>query len=337
MTCAPLSPLLLAVTSATNVAEAKLEIRDVQASHGSLGPVRKSARYVSGDQVFVRYTIAGVLTDADGRVRLELRLAVADVAGKQILKSEIAAQPDWSLWAGAVIPGFATFDLGEEVPPGEYEMKVEVTDLIAKETASFRHRFTCTKEEFALVQVRFSHDAAGDVHASPGGLVSQALHVRMKAIGFDKSKNEIDVEMEIDVLDAAGKPVMPRPIRTGVHNEKPEEVKQITRLALSAVLSLNRPGDFTLRITVTDKLAMKKVVFESPLRVTVPVRDRRPHARETLLRERPFLGGRRRRVGVPGLRFRRPSRSTGGKSSTWDTGTGDELPPPPAAEVAHAR
>jgi hypothetical protein len=257
------------MTSVPSIAEAKFEIRDAQASHGLLGPERKSNRYVSGDQVYVRYTIAGLRTDADGRARLELRLTVADAAGKLVLRRESPLNQTVAL-GGDSIPGFATFDLDENVPPGEYEMTVEVTDLIVKETASFRHRFTCAKEEFALVQIRFSHDAAGDVPAAPGGLVSQPLHVRMKAVGFDKSKNEIDVQMEIDVLDAAGKPVMPKPIRTGVHNENPEEVKEATRLSLSTGLSLNRAGNFTLRITVTDTLAKKKVVFESPLRVTSP-------------------------------------------------------------------
>jgi hypothetical protein len=259
--------VLLAASPA--VAETKLEIRDVRAVHGMLGPERQSSEYVTGDQVYVRYTLAGFRTDAGGRMRIELRLTVTDAAGKQVLRRDTPLNQTAAL-GGDSLPGFASFDLGDDVSPGDYEMKVEFTDLISKETSSFRHKFTCKKEEFALVQVRLFHDAAGEAPAPAGGLVSQSLHVMMKAVGFDRSKGEIDVEMEIVVLDAAGKPVMPRPFRTGVHNEKPEEVKQITNIRLSSALALNRPGNFTLRITVTDKLAKKSVVFETPLRVATP-------------------------------------------------------------------
>jgi hypothetical protein len=259
--------VVLAATPA--VAEAKVEIRDVRAAHGMLGPERKSSEYVSGDQVYVRYTLAGFRTDANGRMRVELRLTVTDAAGKQVLRRDTPLNQTAAL-GGDSLPGFASFDLGDDVPPGDYEMKVEVTDLISKEMAAFRHKFACKKVEFALVQVRLFHDAAGEAPAPAGGLVSQTLHVKMKAVGFDRSKGEIDVEMEIVVLDAAGKPVMPRPFRTGVHNEKPEEVKQITNIRLSSALALNRSGNFTLRITVVDKLAKKSVVFETPLRVAAP-------------------------------------------------------------------
>ncbi len=264
-------PAFIAVLLAASpvVAEAKFEIRDVRAVHGMLGPERKSPEYVTGDQVYVRYTLAGFRTDADGRLRIELRLTVTDAAGKQVLRRDTPLNQIAAL-GGDSLPGFASFDLGEEVPPGDYEMKVEVTDLISKEQASFRHKFVCKKEEVALVQVRFFHDDAGEAPAPAGGVASQSLHVKMKAVGFERSKGEIDVEMEIVVLDAAGKPVMPRPIKAGVHNEKPEEVKQITSIRLSSALALNRSGNFTLRITVVDKLAKKSVAFETPLRVAAP-------------------------------------------------------------------
>jgi hypothetical protein len=92
----------------------------------------------------------------------------------------------------------------------------------------------------------------------------------MMGVGFDRSKGEIDVDLEIQVLDAKGNPTMPKPIRTTVHNEKPQEVQKIEYLALSGTVSLNRPGDFVLRIALTDKMSKKKVSFEAPLHVTAP-------------------------------------------------------------------
>jgi hypothetical protein len=256
--------LLLVIAPA---ASAKLEIRDIQASHGQLGPERKDAEYVSGDQVFFRYTIVGIRTDTDGRMRAELRLTVTDSTGKSILKRETPLQQVVAL-GGDSAPAFASFDLDDETPPGEYELAVEITDLLSKESAAFRRKFTCRKEEFALVQVRFHHDEAGESGAPAGGIVSQTLYLKMKAVGFDRSKGEIDVEMAITVLDRAGKPVMPRPIRASAHFEKPDEVKRINRLALSGALTLNRPGNFVLRIIVTDKMTKREATFETFMEVT---------------------------------------------------------------------
>ena len=50
---------------------------------------------------------------------------------------------------------------------------------IAKETASFRRKFTVKAAEFALVGVRFYHDADAQVPAPAGGLVSQTLFFKM--------------------------------------------------------------------------------------------------------------------------------------------------------------
>jgi hypothetical protein len=89
----------------------------------------------------------------------------------------------------------------------------------------------------------------------------------MQLVGFDRSKDEIDVEMEVAVLDANGKPVTPKAVHSEYHNEKPEEVKKQTRIQFSSSLALNRAGNFTLRVTVTDRMTKKKLVFEAPMRV----------------------------------------------------------------------
>ena len=249
-----------------SVAKAKLEIRDIQASHGQLGPERKSNEYITGDQVYFRYTVAGFRLDDEGRLRCELRLTVKDARGKKKVDREVPLQQVVAL-GGDTMTAFASFNLDEDFPPGEYELTVSLTDQLTKETASFQRKIICKPEEFALVQVRFYQDAMGEVPARVGGTVSQTLFVKLKAVGFDRSKGEIDIEMEIAVLDEAGKPVIAKPIRAGLHNEKPDEVKQIGRIGLSGTLTLNRPGNFTLQIRVTDKLTKKKLSFEAPLRV----------------------------------------------------------------------
>jgi hypothetical protein len=259
----------LALTLSAATAEAKLEIRDVQAAHGQFGPVRKSAEYVAGDQVYFRYTVTGLRTDDEGQVRADIVMRLTDAKGTRLLDKETALLALLAL-GGDTLTADASIDLDEGFPPGEYELVVEFRDVTAKDQASFRRKFTVKAPEFALVRVRFSHDEEGKAAAPAGGRVGQNLVVRLRAVGFDRSKGEIDIEMELDILDASGKAVTPRPIRAVVQNAEPDEVRRTDRLDLWSALNLNRPGDFTLRITVLDKMTGKKVVFESPLKVSSP-------------------------------------------------------------------
>ena len=261
------APLVaLALIAVPTAAQAKLEIRDVQASHGQLGPERKSSEYVAGDQVYFRFTMAGVRSDNDGRTRAEMKIVVTDAAGKKLINNTFPFQQIIGL-GGDSFPGAASFHLEKDSRPGDYELTVEFTDLLAKETASFRRKVVCKPEAFALLQVRFFHDREENAPAHVGGTVGQKLVLKMLVVGFDRSKGEIDVEMEVAVLDGRGNPVTPKPIRREFHNEKPAEVKETTRIAFSSSLALNRAGDFMLRITVTDRMTKKKRTFEAPMRV----------------------------------------------------------------------
>jgi len=262
--------LIAAVIAAIpTVAQAKLEIRDVQSAHGSLGPERKSNEYVAGDQVFYRYTMAGVRTDEDGRTRCEMRLTITAPGGKGGKLEPVPLQSLLPL-GGDTLPGVATVDLDSDALTGEYELVVEIRDLISKETASFTRKFTCKPPEFAMVRLRFYQDAAGTAPAPAGGLIRQSLFVQLRAVGFDRSKGEIDLDMELTVLDSQGRPLSAKPVRVSYHNEKTEEARRMNWVNFSATLGLNRPGEFVLGIVLTDTSTGKKVAFETPLRVAVP-------------------------------------------------------------------
>jgi hypothetical protein len=250
-------------------AQAGLDLRDVQTSYGQLGPVRESAEYVLGDEVHVRFTVAGARTDAEGRLRGEITFAVTDANGKQVLDGGYPVQ-QVPVLGGDTIPAYVAVRLGDPMTPGWYTLEVRVRDLLGKESASFKREFTCKPAEFAAVAVRFSQDAAGRVPAPVGGFVSQALFLKLQAVGFDRSRDEIDVEMAVEVLDAEGKPVSPRPVRAVVHSEKPEEVRAATVLNFSGEISLHRSGEFRLRVTLTDRQSKKTATFEAPMRVLAP-------------------------------------------------------------------
>lgn len=261
-------PLLIAAVAAGS-AFAKPQIKDVQASHGQLGPERKKLEYVRGDEMYLRFIVAGFTTDKDGRLIGELAMIVHDAAGKEILKQASPLQQVLAL-GGGTFPGHVSVTMGQELPVGEYTLKVTITDNLAKASDSFEQKFTCKAEEFALVAVRFSQDPDGKVPASVGGIASQTLYFKGRGVGFDRSKDEIDVEMTIQIYDLKGQPMMPKPIRSVVHVEDPKTVKAATVINLRGELTLNRPGDFVLKVSLTDKNSKKTSSFEAPLKVVSP-------------------------------------------------------------------
>lgn len=260
---------ILLAALAVGPAVAKPEIKAIQASHGQLGPEREKPEYLLGDEVYVRFVVAGFTTDPDGRLAGELTMSVVDAKNKEILKKDIPIQQVLAL-GGGTFPGQVSVTIGEEFPVGEYTLRVTITDNLARASDSFERKFTCKAEEFALVSVRFSQDAEGRIPAPVGGVVSQTLFLKARGIGFDRGTGELDVEMTIQVFDLKGNPLMPKPIRKGVHSEDPKFVKAATAINLRGELTLNREGEFVLKVSLTDKVAKKTVTFETPLKVTKP-------------------------------------------------------------------
>ena len=238
-TCLTAAVLLLSATTA----QAKLEIQNIKAVHGMYGPERKNLECLPGDQVFFRFQVNGIKVDAAGKIDASITVNLADAKGKELLDRKSPLQGVLALGGSSLLSN-ASVDFGDTVPPGEYTLTITVKDNHSKQTASFSRKLTCRPAEFAIVAPRLSYDAEGRVPAPPGGLVGQALHFYFKLIGFDKTQGKIDSEMNMEVLDAKGKPTMPNPIKASVTTEDANTIKNTTSLTFRGNLSLNRAGEF---------------------------------------------------------------------------------------------
>ena len=63
---------------------------------------------------------------------------------------------------------------------------------------------------------------------------------------------------------------MPQPITVTFRQDDPKVVDQIGLVRFKSEFALNRVGEFTLKMTATDRVTGKSAVFSSPLRVTGP-------------------------------------------------------------------
>jgi hypothetical protein len=250
-------------------ARANLEIRDVKAAYGPLGPERKSLEITPGDTIYFRFAITGVRTDAAGRADGEVRVRLTNSAGKTVVENK---EPAGGLLAlgGQMFPGNAQVTFGPDAPAGDYKVAVTVRDNIGKADASFERTLTIAKPAFALVQIGFSRDEKGNIPCTAGGTLGEILYVRCKAVGFERAKAQPHVVFSMQVLDARGKPQLPEPVRVDFTTEDPGQIAKIGLVDFKGVLSLNRTGDFRVRVEATDEAGKQKSEFVMPLRVTTP-------------------------------------------------------------------
>ena len=262
----PLIVMLLAAVPAF----AKLEIRNVQPSHGPLGPARASDDVYPLDEYGDRYQVAGIKPDKDGKADLEIDVRLTNAQGKAVYDPKPASRRfDLSLGGDTVQTfGFVTFP--EKAAPGEYKLAVTVRDKTSGESTGFERKLTLKPTEFRLVALRFTHDSEGKVPAGTTLLVGDMLHYQFKAIGFDRSQKKVSLVMRVQVLDADGKDVGAKPQEAKAEVTDPSKAADARSATLGGQAAMNRAGDFKLKITVEDTVAKKTASFETLLRVLPP-------------------------------------------------------------------
>lgn len=252
-------------------ARAKLEVAKVEAVHGMLGPERKSADIYPLDEVFFRYQVTGAKTDAEGKTDVEATMKLVNPNGKKVHEEKATVQRVLSLGGGAYTAyAVLTVPAPEKAPPGEYTLSVEIRDRIGMESARFDRKFRIKAPEFQIIVPRFSHDPDGKVPAAVGGMVGETIHFKLRVIGFDKSKKRVQATLTVRVVGEDGKEVTDKPRLIKAELNSPEEAAKATQVNFNGLLYLNRPGNFTLRLSVHDDIADKTTTFEAPLKVTAP-------------------------------------------------------------------
>lgn len=252
-----------------STASAELELRDIQAVHGPLGPPRESLEFYPLDEIVFRFQVAGLQTDAKGRCEAELSFRLTNPQGQMVLNQSGPVQQPLML-AGDTVPSHVRVAVGPSAPAGDYQLVVTFRDKLSNESVSFERTLTCKPATFQILTPRFSHDKEGKIPAGLRGLVGESLHFQLKVVGFDRTQEKIHTVMTAQVLDQTGAELLPEPIVINAEVTDPQQVPQVAQLNFSGAVGLNRPGEFTLRITVEDQLGTSSDTFEAPLEVEMP-------------------------------------------------------------------
>src|SRR6266851_5276373 len=106
-----------------------LKLDNVRSTHGVLGPSRAEEKYVPGDALTLNFDIDGITIDDKGKILYSIAYEVKNDADKSTVVSQAPQKLETlTAFGGKRAQGMVHLDIGTEQAPGNYSMKVTVTD-----------------------------------------------------------------------------------------------------------------------------------------------------------------------------------------------------------------
>jgi hypothetical protein len=230
-----------------------LALKNVRPTLGILGQDRKEGPFLVGDLLVLSYDIEGLKLRDDGQILYTVGLELFDKNGKSQFKQEPKDLEVPNPFASTRLPAFALVELRNDTAPGDYTMKVTITDRNAKVTKSLEHKFQVASTRLGFVQTNLTDPAYRPVPAL--AVPGQTYMVNFAVVGFDldpKTKQP-HVEVSMRVLEN-GKPVLAKPA-TGGAKEVGDDFKKM--IPFQFPLFVHRPGKFVIEINVKDSITGK--------------------------------------------------------------------------------
>jgi hypothetical protein len=250
--------LLLAGLVALPSSAQALELKNIRPAHGPLGATRQGSKFLPGDYLFITYEIDGLKVDAKNKASFVTLVEVFDAKKMAVFKKETAnvVVPDLG---GSRIAGDFHVIMGTDRPPGQYKARLTVKDVIGNDIKSFEHPFELLPKDFGIVGVMAPAVA---FPAQPYMLQYNIVELALDAAQKPNAKREIKI------LDETGK-LVATPV---VHNypaDLPEgiDLKKSNFIPVDFPLFPNRPGRFTIEVTVVDNLSKRNASVRYPLTV----------------------------------------------------------------------
>jgi hypothetical protein len=263
----------LAVVAAVGLAPAaepdQLTLRNVRITYGTHGPERTNPALMPGDSLSLSYDIEGISADPNGKVLYSTAMEIIDKSGKVLFKQDPQPLEATLSLGGNSLPAFAHLDIGLEQQPGDYTVRVTVTDRLRKKPQTLSRQFTVLKRDFALVRLTTTGDPQGQSPTAVPG-VGEVLWLNFALVNFERSssgKKQPNVKLEMRVYDETGKPTVAQPFHGEINDKVPEKAPALQGQFL---LSLNRAGKFTVELKATDQISKKTSAVSFPLTVVAP-------------------------------------------------------------------
>ncbi len=265
--------VIAALTMTPGQGTGGLNLTNARATYGELGSVRQDTKLVQGDIFFLSYDIEGLTVSEVGRVRYGMGMEVLDAAGKSIFKQQPVERDDFLPLGGNKLPARAFVTIGFDQPPGQYTLKVTVTDLANKEkpvAKTIEQKFEVIPLAYGLVRVFTSSDSEGKIPAPLIGVAGQSMWVHFVVVDFkrDATSKQPNVTIEMTVYDKDSKPTLPKPNVKQVPDESDGKVdEKALGVPMQFPVPLNREGGFMIELKATDNITKKSTKMYLPLQV----------------------------------------------------------------------
>ena len=260
----------LALTASLSLLPAQaapMNLTQVGATYGALGAPRKDNQLLPGDQVFVAFNIEGITVAPDGRVLYSMATEVLNTQGKVVFSQDPRDLEAINALGGTSLPAFAQLDVGLDSPPGEYTVRVTVTDRASKHQAVLNQKFQVLKKAFGLVRLTTTMDPESRISASVFES-GASCWVNCGVVGFGQnSQGQPQVTVELRVLDDKGQLTLAKPFTGEIGQDVPSK---LASLPVQFHLGLNRAGRFTVELKATDRVSNKTAVLAFPITVVAP-------------------------------------------------------------------
>jgi len=250
-----LSALVLAPSQGGNLA-----IKNPRPTYGILGQERKDKKVLVGDVFTLAYDIEGLQTKEDGTIQYSVGMELLDKAGKSQFKQEPQDLESVNSLGGTRATAFAVAEIRTDTKPGDYVMKVTVTDRLAKTTKELSYPFEVAAPTLGFVQCCLAYPDDKYRPAPPVAAVGQTYWVNFAVVGFELNKKDMqpNFSVEMRVLDEKGQPTVAKPSTGGIDGSKnPVDERYKKVLPFQFALQLNRPGRYTVELKVKDNVNNK--------------------------------------------------------------------------------
>jgi len=243
-----------------------LSIKNDRITYGILGPERRDNKLLPGDVFVVSFDIDGLQVNTeDGKVKYSMGMELTDGQGKVQFKKEPQDLEAVNALGGSRLPAFALSDIGLDTPPGEYTLKVTVSDRVNKAMQQLIRKFEVQQKKFGIVRLVLSNEK--DMPVPPVAVPGQTVLINFALVSFDLAgdKKQPNLNVEMRILDEAGQPTISKLFLSGDLNNVEDQFKKI--VPMQFIVAVNRGGKYTIELKATDKVSNKSVVEKLPITV----------------------------------------------------------------------
>jgi hypothetical protein len=228
----------------------------------------------AGETCYFTFNVSGFKTDAKQHLELEYTIQLLDPKGQPVVedytdKVEATLTPMDQNWLPKldwqrVIPSFA--------PAGDYILRVRVEDKLAKAVANYEATFKVrgetlvAGEKMGVQQFIFSDTENGRQKNDDVYHQGSTLWARFKLTGYKIEDKAYSVEQDLSILDASGTVLFSNPTATDKNRlfYPPKVLSTSFNLDVSKGV---RPGEYTLRLIIRDKLGNQETTYDAKFHV----------------------------------------------------------------------